>query len=388
MSFTNRVLPEKLYYDVVITNLNNDNTAPPIAYFNETRSSPFVSDPEQYYMSIIRFTLDTPTLPVLIPEIKPFSTNVNDTIYSLTLQWQNPVAPFQVFTSQRYVQFAPQDLAVGVPLPPSQTNNGLQNNKTGYYDIYNYQYWIYLINQTFLSAFNNLNAQVIASGLVLPSVYPPVLTYDTTNNIAILNSDLAGYSTINPNHIQMYFNSALHQQFSSFPFYIKTFNDALGRNYQIQTNTFGGANTVQFPPTAPLYTAIETIQEYSTVALWTPVASIVFCSNTLPIVSNQLSSPLLYINGIVLTNSSNNSNISQIITDFVSDDGIYKPNIVYQPTAQYRLVELLGNRPIYTLDLTIFWKDKQGQFNPFRLSAGSSATIKFLFTRKDTVINK
>lgn len=388
MSFTNRVLPEKLYYDVVITNLNNDNTPPPIAYFNETRSSPFVSDPEQYYMSIIRFTLDTPTLPVLIPEIKPYSTNLNDTIYSLTLQWQNPVAPFQVFTSQKYIQYAPQDQAVVVPLPPSQTNNGLQNNKTGYYDIYNYQYWIYLINQTFLSAYNDLKAQVLASALVLPSNFPPVMTYDTTNNIAILNSDVAGYSTTSANYIQMYFNSALHQQFCSFPFYIKTFNDPLGRNYQIQTNTFGGANTVQFPPTAPAFTAIETIQEYSTVSLWTPVASIVFCSNTLPIVSNQLSSPLLYINGVVLNNSSNNANISQIITDFVSDDGIYKPNIVYQPTAQYRLVELLGNRPIYTLDITIFWKDRQGQFNPFRLSAGSSATIKFLFTRKDTVINK
>jgi hypothetical protein len=186
----------------------------------------------------------------------------------------------------------------------------------------------------------------------------------------------------------MYFNSALHQQFSSFPYYIKTFNDPLGRNYQIQTNTFGGANTIQFPPTAPVFTAIETVQEYSTVALWTPVSSIVFCSNTLPIVSNQLSAPLLFINGVVLSNSNNNANISQIITDFVSDDGQYKPNIVYQPTAQYRLVELMGNRPIYSLDLTIFWKDKQGQFNPFRLSAGSSATIKFLFTRKDTVINK
>lgn len=385
MSFTSRTLPEKLYYDVVITNLNNDNSGPPIAYFNETRSSPFVSDPEQYYMSIIRFTLDTPTLPVLIPEIKPFSPNVNDTIYSLTLQWQNPVAPFQVFTSQKYVQFAPQDQAVGSPLPPSQTANGLQNNKTGYYDIFNYQYWIYLINQTFLSAYNDLNAQVLASALILPSAFPPVMTYDTTNNIAILNSDVAGYSTTSANHIQMYFNSALHQQFSSFPFYIKTFNDPLGRNYQVQTNTFGGANTIQFPPTAPVFTAIETVQEYSTVALWTPVSSIVFCSNTLPIVSNQLSAPLLFINGVVLSNSNNNANISQIITDFVSDDGQYKPNIVYQPTAQYRLVELMGNRPIYSLDLTIFWKDKQGQFNPFRLSAGSSATIKFLFTRKDTV---
>ena len=148
---------------------------------------------------------------------------------------------------------------------------------------------------------------------------------------------------------------------------------------------FGGANIVKFPPTAPpasQYDALQIVQEYSTIALWTPITSIVFTSNTLPVVPANISSPLLFINGEVYNNGGNNSNISQVVTDFVSDDGIYKPNIVYTPTAQYRLINLVGNTPIYNLDLNVYWKSRTGVLQPFKLSSGSTATIKLLFTRK------
>jgi hypothetical protein len=159
-----------------------------------------------------------------------------------------------------------------------------------------------------------------------------------------------------------------------------------GKNVQIQPLGFGGANIVDFPPSAPVasqYKAYQIVQEYSTVALWTPITSVVFTSNTLPIVPNNISAPLLFINGQVYNNGGNNSNISQVITDFVSDTGIYKPNIVYTPTAQYRLVNLVGNTPIYNLDINVFWKDRVGVLQPFRLTSGSTATIKILFQRKN-----
>ena len=77
-----------------------------------------------------------------------------------------------------------------------------------------------------------------------------------------------------------------------------------------------------------------------------------------------------------------NSNIANIITDLVSDTGRYKPNIVYNPSAQYRLIQLQGNRPISNLDIVVYWKDRTGSLNDFKLSSGSSATIKILFTKK------
>ena len=388
MSFFQGTKPELLYYDVVITNINSKNAPPPILYFNETRNSPFVQCPEDYYMSIIRFTLDTPSLPIFTCEIQDNQGDVNLSIYSCTLSWTNPVAPFQTFTFQKFLEFEPQALSAAVPPPPNQNANKLQNNSTGYYYIYNYQYVVFLVNKCINQAFIGLNALVVGAGLVLPSAFPPIMTFDTTTNIGILNSDVLGYNTTVANHIKIYFNSALYQLFSSFPIYIVGEN-VNGENLQIQTYSFGGANISPFPTAiAPLFNAIQTYQEYSTIALWTPVLSIVFCSNTLPIVPNQISAPQILINGDRIVSDGNNSNIANIITDLVSDNGIYKPNIVYNPQAQYRLIELQGNRPLTNLDIVVYWKDRTGQLQPFKLSSGSSATIKILFTAKNILTDK
>jgi hypothetical protein len=380
--------PDKLYYDITITNLQTKTTPPPVAYFNESRNTPFVYDPESYYFSIIRFTLDTPTLPVFQPDIEPYQSDRDKTIYSFTLQWTNPVAPFQTFTQQTFVNFIPQDKEAVVPRPPSQTVNGLQNNTTGYYNLYNYQYWIYLCNLALQECYNDLSTQVTTAGLSLPTTNAPVLNFDTQNNIAILIADNAGYNNTVSNYIKIFFNPAMYQLFSSFPVIIDNLTDAsLGINLQIDTATYGGSNLVQYPPTSPTYTAIQVFQEYSTVALWTPVTAIVFTSNTLPIVPNQVSAPLLFLDGRIIS-AGNNSNIAQVITDFVSDTGIYKPNIVYNPQAEYRLVELQGNRPLTNVDISISWKNRIGELVPFRLSSGSTATIKILFTKKGTRQNK
>lgn len=386
MSFTTRETAEKIYYDITISNLQNSTTAGPNIYFNETRNSPFILDPSSYYLSIVRFTLDTNTLPVIQPDIQPTpNSNVNLTSYSITLEWSNPVAPFQTFLEQTFITFIPQNLQAIVPAPPSQTTTGLQNNETGYYDIFNYQYWILLVNNTFQQCFTALNAQVVAAGLVLPTPNSPVMSWDTQTNIAILNADQAGYDDTTANYIDIYFNPALFNIFSSFPFIIeKTDVIAGGKNARIIMSGFGGANVVQFPPVAPTYVALQIVQEYSTLSLWTPITSIVFTSNTLPIVANQVSAPLLFFNGKRFQSGGNNSNIAQIITDFVANDGIYKPNIVFIPSAQYRLVNLVGNSPLYNIDIEVFYKNRVGEFIPVRLNSGGTATIKLLFTRKGT----
>jgi len=386
MSFTYQDTGDNVYYDVVITNLETIDQNPPTLYFNETRNIPFVYDPESYYLSIIRFTLDTPTLPVFIPVIQPNQGNRDLTIYSVTLSYTDPIAGD--FNQQTFVIFSPQIQDVVIPAPPSQTNDGLQNNQTGYYEILSYQYWIQLINQTFITCFNALTAQVVLAGGTMPTTHAPSLSWDTVQNISILTADVAGYDNSLANPIEIYMNSALYQIFSSFPIIVKGAENILfGKNIQLIMDGFGGANIVYFPPTAPAisqYQALQIVQEYSTLALWTPITSIVFTSNTLPIVPSNISAPLVFLNGAVYNNGGNNSNISQVVTDFVSDTGIYKPNIVYIPSAQYRLINLVGNTPIYNLDLNVYWKSRTGVLQPFKLSSGSTATIKILFTRKGT----
>lgn len=380
MSGNNNNTPEKLYYDIQLTNLENNGVTPPVLNFIETRNVPFLYDPEQYYMSIIRFSLDTPNLPVLIPTIQLNQSDINLTIYSVSLQWSNPLNPTDIFTSSEPVIYIPQSKVASIP--PPTTVNGIQYNGGNYYNIYNYQYFVYLINETFIVCYNQLKTIVEGAGLVLPSDYYPVLSWDTSNNTAILNCDVLGYSTVATNYIKIFFNTSLAQLFSSFPVII---NSAIGDlNAQIITNSFSSSNVVQYPPFNPEYDAIQVFQECSTIALWTPITSIVFTSTTLPIVSNQVSTPIVFNNSTIFGGNGNNALVQQIISDFISDDGIYRPNLVYQPTAQYRWIQLMGNQPLTTFDLQVFYKDRLGILNPFYLSSGSTATIKILFSKKSS----
>ena len=375
--------PDKLYYDIQVSNVNNNNTLPPVLSFIETRNTPFLYESGKYFLSIIRFSLDTPNLPVFIPTIQAApNTDINLTIYSVTLQWTNPEDTTQIFTVQKFIRYIPQSNIAEIPPNPTQTSNDLQYNIGNYYNIYNYQYFIYLINLQLSAAFSELVTQAEAAEIALPTIQSPVLSWNTDNNTAVLNCDVLGYSTSSQNYIKIYFNTALSQLFSSFPVLINSVSSYEGLNAQIITDSYNNANVIQYPPYNPTYDAIQVFQEFSTVALWNPITSIVFTSNTLPIVSTQVSTPVLYLNGIQTGSNGNNALINQVITDFISNDGVYKPQLVYEPSAQFRYIELLSNRPLNTFDLQVYWKDRNGVLIPFYLSSGCTATIKVLFTKK------
>ena len=366
----NRVLPDKIYYDMVISNLNNTSGKPPVAYYNETRSSPLVYDPFKYDLIVARWQLDTNYLPIFIPYIQTGSSDLNKTIYSITLEYNN------ISGDPSYINYIPQNKAAEPPKPPSIMPNKLQDNSTGYYDIYNYQYWIYLINLTFQQAFINLSSKI-----ALPTINPPVMTFDTTTNIAIINCDVDGYN-LNTGGIKIYFNQALGQLFSSFPFIINSFTDNYNRNFLIQTNVFNNSNIIEFPPSNPEYDAFQIFQEFSTISSWNPIVSICLASNTLPIIPNNEGLPSLIVNGVNQQTSGNNNIQSQIITDFCTD-GIYKPIVTYIPSAEFRRIDLIGDKPISNIDISVFYKNRLGQLIPILLPAGCSITIKLLFEKKE-----
>jgi hypothetical protein len=183
-------------------------------------------------------------------------------------------------------------------------------------------------------------------------------------------------------------NAPLFNLFNSFPSIYLGYVEVLqGKNFQLLVVNIGSTNLQPITPANgdPPYTAICVYQEYSTIPQWSPVTAFVFTSNTLPIQSNQVSTPLVYNNGSQLQFGGNNSDIANIITDLVSDGGQYRPNLVYHPTAQYRYVTLYGNRPLFNLDLQIFFRLKTGELVPFRIGSGESVTIKIAFIKKASV---
>lgn len=360
MSFNSNHIASRLYYDILCTNLNTKSSSNPVLSFQETRSKPFIYSPENYYMSIVRFSLDTCSLPIFVPTIQANQPDYNLTIYSVSMTYNGQ-------TVQTYVQFVPQDLTQSVPSKPNTTQTGLQSFSEYYY-VYNYEYVISLVNTALATCFASLGALT-----ALPTTNIPYLKWDNTNLVATLITDQAGFNNSSNDFIGLYMNNAMYQLFSSLPMILNSTTSSTGLNYQISCNAYKIASTSN----TGTYTQQLLIQEYSTISVWNPVMSIVFTSNTMPIVCEQLSAPLVYMNGTTIQ-STNNSNIANIITDFESDNGMYKPNLVYQPSI-YRYKELIGNSPLSSIDIQCFWKSRAGNLIPFYLNAGCSASLKIMF---------
>lgn len=369
-----------IYYDVVVSNLNTQTIAPQDLFYQEVRSVPFLTNPEQYRMSIIRFTLDTGgTLPVVLPLIQSNQSDINLTIYSVTLSYNG-------IDSQAFIEFVPEDLSAAIPTPPSSNLTGLQNNQTGYYNIYSYQHWISMINKAFETAFTNLQTLV---GVGFPTTVSPKIVWDINTNTAVLYSPYLYYNSwVGTNQISIFMNAPLFEMFNSFPNIIQNYATVTnGKNFQIQTTFLTNPPVQNFPTNNPnAVLCIITQQELSTVANMSPILSVVFTSDTMPIIAEQVSKPLIIANGKTLQAYGNNAAIANVITDLVTEDGIYTPNLVYSPSAQYRYIQLNTNTPLTRFDFRVFYKLRTGELIPFKLVAGASASIKILFQKKNGYI--
>lgn len=454
-------IPDHIYYDVLITNFNSTTGNPIPIYFNENRTNPIIPCTGEYEMSIIRFQVDTPDLPVFIPVIEPNQPLNNLTNYVITLTITPLTLPDGVtantntYISQAKVIWVTQDTSAPVPPPPS-INGGYQSNVGDYYYCYSYQHFQSLIEATLVRAFNYLKATLVSNGYTsssvnkeLAGVLPPIFSWDSTTSCGVISTpqykadntspafetrylDTNGVITPNTSGVKMYFNSPLYQLFTTFNSIFKgqsnsitspivpgltpvsrgyyqdptgaTYNSVpiptnvattlTGLNYEITILNQQGTNQIITPtiypneyPDNPLTTTtknlfIQTFQEFSTIVNWTPIESIVFVSNTLPIVSNQLASPLIFNENQIISGDGNNARFAQIITDIVSNQQSYKPNLLYNPTAEYRMISLTGNRPLTNVDISVFWRNKLGNLIPINLLSGGSCSLKFLFRKR------
>jgi hypothetical protein len=366
MSFNFNYTPSRIYFDINVTNIDSNASKNPELQFTETRLTPIVANPSDYFMSIVRFALDTPSLPVFFPTIQPSQSDVNLTIYSVTMTYNGT-------TVQTYIQFVPQDQSQSLPNEPINNTPKLQQYSPYYY-VYDYEYVVQLVNTALSNCFNSLVNQQSS----LFTATAPFLKWNNSAKLATLYTDEGYFSPTLSTPIKLYFNNALFNLFNSFPSNFQSSSNSNGMNYLISCNSFGNANTETINNIP--YLLCE--QEYSTISVWSPVSSIVFTTNSMPIVSELICAPNIYYNNVNYK-STINTGISNVITDFEASEMNYVPFLAYQPNI-YRYVELYGNSPLMTLDIRCFWKNKVGQLIPFILNSGSSASLKVMFALKET----
>lgn len=372
----------ELYYTIQVKNNNtgydvNGLAVPAVPaipiVFQETRSNPYINPAGDYYMSVISFEVDTEAVPVFICDALPGSNNITNTAYYVSIQsGMSPVIPINI-------AWVPEDLTA--PTPPVPVPDDYDNYP--YYYAYTFQHFINLVNTALAIASSSVSAT--APFLVLKD-----------NQLSLVGK-LSEYGT-GPYYI--YFNTELYNLFSSLPAK-KISSQPAGANkqcnYRLIMQPYPSGvniktvytNLTTVPPSGG-YQAVYSDAEYSPFPYWNPVDSIVFTTQQLTVVPELIAKPVSYGPNNI-QNSDTNAESYYVLTDYsarLRTGTEYKPNISYEPNAEFRLVDLYGDQPLSSLRVSLFWKDKFGILHPLYLEAGGTAYIKILFRKKTYYVDK
>lgn len=356
--------PYQVYVDLSCIN-NSDGLATtnsvPFTITNQ-KSATIIDNPSLYFLSVVRFSLQTSSLPVMMVQPSLNSNDVNQTVYKISMVKAS--APNTVYTQT--LDYYPTNNNY---LPPTVFDNSTYSNL--YYSINDYQIWVQMVNNTLLSCFNS-------TGL---SGNAPFIEYDPITALYSLYTD-----TANNSNLTIYFNAPLYSMFSSLACEILSDNDPVFPGYRqilnpdsinpVSINYKGEGTQVLFNK----YT-----QSSTSISIQNPVQSLVFVSTQLPIIQ-EFTSASTVLNGVNFIGSSATSN-PQIptITDFqvnVSAGDTYRNNVEYVPSAEYRLIDMVGQNPLSSININVFWQDRYGVLHPFLLDASCGGNIKLLFRRK------
>ena len=95
-----------------------------------------------------------------------------------------------------------------------------------------------------------------------------------------------------------------------------------------------------------------------------------------------LVSPPKIIGDTTLSVGSVSGDLSNIIADYsipISSQNNYNGEIIYAPSAEYRVLLMNSAQNINRIDLNAYWESKTGQAYPIYLPSGCSANIKIMF---------
>jgi len=358
--------PDVVYLDVIVSNLNNGDLATnPTTYaeYNETRTIPYLYDPCHYFGAVVQFNLDNTDTPILVAPIVPNQSNANLTIYTVGMTYSGTTVTAPVI-------FIPQNSLTPAPLPPSGYPDGLQDNNTDYYNLYSYAYMTQLVNTALDNALNQLKALFPA----IPSATAsPFLKYDPVTQLFSIAVDNSLFNQDNSTpFITILFNNPLYYLYYSFSAWRIDLNNYIFFPIRLNINT-GMIDTAT--------NTLVSTQERNSTNLWAQISSLVITSNTVPIVRSQTFSPGIYYSGAVVP-ALNNSLTQSILLEYSVDDSIYTRNIVYNPTAQYKIFCLNSEYPLYNLDLKFWYRSTTGLLRPIALNSGASMSVKIGFFKK------
>jgi len=365
---------DNVYLNVVFN--SNPNLLVTPATYSEAKTTPIVNKASDYYLSVIRFTIPLSSIPIFIMPVIPFTNNTgpvppnsNTTPFTIAIQYQG------VSYSQT-IQYVPDNME---PIP-------IQNNPnaqiiTQYYYVYSFQNLIDAVNLALFNAFTAFKGANPLAPQVVGGQAAPFFVYTPSTNLFSLICSI-NWGITGPTEAQIVINNQLTSYFIGFRLTSKILVPLPGTillGFVIEytgDNAFFPAPPIE-PGAEPTY--IRVTQDFAGSVYWSSLRSLVITSNSLNVRAEGI--PFITGNGI----QSGQSNFKSIISDFVPnlDLGYDDRSIAYyNPTSQYRLIDLISDNPIVTIDITILWQDKLGNLYPLFILQGQQASIKLGFFNK------
>jgi hypothetical protein len=364
-----------LYYDVIIehNDTNNPTHAPSPAIFSETRAQPLIDNPKDYLMSVVRFSIPGQFIPIFIDAGYYLPGQPNLTFNTVTLS-------YGAQTIQTRLIYVPQDLTIPVP-PDPRTSGPLQASQQIYWAIYSYQQFVDQINVALATSFAGLTSLPVDT----PPLVAPYMIYDSSTSLfsIIVDQRLVTLG------MTMYFNEILYSFFlPSFDVITHSYGSANGTDIQILLKNNYNNNYIPSPPVAGI-SFYQMIQERPSIDSFYAVKTIVFTINNVPIRVEQIGTNQSQqgSNNYFGQPASINNGFLPIMTDFVpalqNKAGDLLSTITYYPTAEYRLIDLIGTDPLTTINIQIYWSDNYLNLYPLMIYNHDVANIKIMFRNKN-----
>ena len=370
---------KRFYYDVNITNniYTNPNASLFPANFQETRDQPLFEDaPSKYCLSVLRFSIPTDNIPYqIVPVIYDSvdTNNPNNTIYSITMKYNG------IYYTQN-IQWVSQYANIPTPtaplLVPVSSNKDLDYYL--YYSLFSLGHLCDLINTALNDCYQNNIVPLLTPPPAGKSYISPYMSFDGLSSYFTLwipQNFL--YDEITSSYLielggNYLFQSLFSRSFSTLTYGRQLINKLDFRFNLINTNVNQIPNDID--PDGFVY---RFLQEGETTGNISKFQSILITSNMLPVISSNVSNT-----ATSLSVGSVGGGFLPIITDFETDRTSFdnvRINVQYNPTGEFRRINLRGNTPITHIDISIFYKDTFGSIYPLIMPENTTATIKILF---------
>ena len=363
--------PDNVYLNISIFNDFRTGTEPILAKYKENRVKSILTNPSEYYLTIVRFSIPTQEIPIFIFAIQEGidQDKINLSIYSFTMSFGG--SDFQTFLDYTPDNFS-NNGSPFFPLSP-EDNNGEQDISTGYYNVFNYQIMLNMMNTALATCFADLKEAFPAAEITVA----PFIIYDAVSQLFsfIVNNEYL------VSGVTIFWNSVLNRFLEAIPVNFFGTSTLNGKDFElvVQFNKNNAFNLVipgVDPPDPDIPQFLELKQEYTVIQYWNSFQKLVIATDLLP------------VNPEFITSVNESNNFSRILTDFepIADkSGTSRTIQQFFVSGPYRLIDLLSNSPLQALDIQIFWSDIVGNLFPLFIDSGTSISVKILFIKKELI---